>query len=56
MEQAQIPVLENHAKDAADFPEFRARDERHLEETRRHAELVRGCLERLGERPRRRRA
>lgn len=51
MEQAQFPVLENHAKDARDYPEIRARDEQHLSETRRHAELIRGCLERLGERP-----
>lgn len=51
MEQAQIPVLENHAKDAEGFPHIRARDEQHVEETRRHAELVRGCLQRLGETP-----
>lgn len=51
MEQALIPVLENHAKDAEDFPEVAAADRRHLEETRRHAELVRGCIERLGESP-----
>jgi ferritin-like metal-binding protein YciE len=48
MEQALIPVLENHAKDAEDFPEVAAADRRHLEETRRHAELVKGCIERLG--------
>lgn len=51
MEQAQIPVLQNHAKDADAFPEIRARDEQHIEETGRHADLVRGCLERLGESP-----
>lgn len=51
MEQAQIPVLENHARDAETLPHVRARDEQHLEETRRHADLVRGCLERLGESP-----
>lgn len=51
MEQAQIPVLRNHAKDAADYPGIRERDERHLRETERHAELVRSCLEQLGETP-----
>ena len=51
MEQAQIPVLENHAKDARAYPHIQQRDEQHLEETRRHAEMVRGCLERLGEKP-----
>lgn len=51
MEKALIPVLENHAKDAKDYPEVRERDEQHVEETRRHAELVEGCLERLGEKP-----
>lgn len=51
MEQAQIPVLENHARDAENFPHIRARDEQHVEGTRRHADLVRGCLERMGETP-----
>lgn len=52
MELALIPVLENHAKDAdKHFPEVAAADRRHLKETRRHAELVRGCIERLGEKP-----
>jgi ferritin-like metal-binding protein YciE/glucose/arabinose dehydrogenase len=51
MEQALIPVLENHAKDAKDFPDVAAADRRHLEETRRHAERVKGCIERLGETP-----
>jgi ferritin-like metal-binding protein YciE/glucose/arabinose dehydrogenase len=51
MEQVLIPVLENHAEDAKDFPDVAAADRRHLEETRRHAELVKGCIERLGEKP-----
>ncbi|MGQ0562682.1 MAG: ferritin-like domain-containing protein [Gemmatimonadota bacterium] len=51
MEQAQVPVLENHARDAQAIPDIRARDQQHAEETRRHADLVRGCLEQLGERP-----
>jgi ferritin-like metal-binding protein YciE len=51
MELAQIPILKNHAKDAADYPRIRDKDLEHLEQTRRHAELVRGCIERLGARP-----
>jgi ferritin-like metal-binding protein YciE len=49
MEMAQIQVLENHAKDAKDYPDIRARDEQHIEETRRQAERVKQCLELLGE-------
>jgi ferritin-like metal-binding protein YciE len=48
MENALIPVLENHAKDAKDDPAARARIELHAEQTRRHAELVKGCIEQLG--------
>lgn len=49
METALIPVLQQHAKDAKDFPEVAARDELHIEETKRHAELVKSCIERRGE-------
>lgn len=51
MEEALIPNLENHAKDAEGHPELQARIRRHIDETRRHAELVRGCIERLGQKP-----
>jgi ferritin-like metal-binding protein YciE len=51
MEEALIPNLENHAKDAEGHPQIQARIRQHLEETRRHAELVRGCIERLGDKP-----
>lgn len=51
MEIGLVPVLENHAKDAKDNPQLRARIEQHVLETRRHADLVKGCLERLGEKP-----
>lgn len=51
MEKSLIQVLENHAGDAKDLPEVRQRDEQHLEETKRHAELVARCLEVLGEKP-----
>jgi ferritin-like metal-binding protein YciE len=51
MEKGLIPILENHAKDADRHPDVRARIEQHVEETRRHADLVEGCLEQLGEQP-----
>lgn len=51
MEKALVPVLKNHAKDAEEYPEVRERDLQHMEETKRHAELVEECLGRLGEKP-----
>jgi ferritin-like metal-binding protein YciE len=48
MELGIAQVLENHAASAADHPQVQARLQQHLEETRRHAELVKGCVERLG--------
>jgi ferritin-like metal-binding protein YciE len=48
MEHALIHTLEQRIREAEGHPEIKARDEQHLEETRRHAELVRGCVERLG--------
>lgn len=51
MEKALIPVLENHAKDAAAYPEVRARIEQHVVETREHQRLVEQCLRQLGEEP-----
>lgn len=51
MERQLIPVMEHHARDAEDNPELQARIEQHAEETRRHAELVKGCLEQMGEKP-----
>ncbi len=51
MEQGIAEVLERHAADAKDHPQMHARLQQHLEETRRHAELVKSCLERLGEQP-----
>lgn len=48
LENEQIPILENHAKDAADYPNMHDRIEQHIEETRRHADLVRQCVGRLG--------
>jgi ferritin-like metal-binding protein YciE len=51
MEQGIAEVLERHAADAKDHPQMQARLQQHLDETRRHADLVRGCLEQLGESP-----
>ena len=51
MENSLIPVLENHAEDAKDHPQMQAKLQQHVETTRRHAELVESCLERLGESP-----
>jgi ferritin-like metal-binding protein YciE len=48
MERSVAQSLRNHAHDAKNHPVMRARLERHLEETRHHAELVRECIERLG--------
>ena len=51
MENALIKVLEHRIDDAKDFPAVQEMDRQHLEETKRHAELVKGCIERLGEKP-----
>ncbi len=48
MENALIRTLEHRVNDAKDYPHIQARDQQHLEETRRHAELVKNCVERLG--------
>jgi ferritin-like metal-binding protein YciE len=41
-------VLEHRVKDTQDHPQMQARVQQHLQETRRHAELVKSCIERLG--------
>lgn len=51
MEQSLASVLQHHIKDAREMPEMRERLERHLDETRQHAERVRSCLETLGSSP-----
>jgi ferritin-like metal-binding protein YciE len=48
MEQSITQVLQRHVKDAKDQPEIQARLQQHLDATERHAELVKGCVERLG--------
>lgn len=47
-ELALMPVLKNHAKDAADYPEIRDRDLQHLEETRHQAERLKKMITGLG--------
>ncbi|MDQ4077611.1 MAG: ferritin-like domain-containing protein [Chloroflexota bacterium] len=51
MENALIPILENHAKDAEGHPQMQQRIQQHIETTRRHADMVEGCLQRYGEEP-----
>jgi ferritin-like metal-binding protein YciE len=48
MEVGIAEVLERHAASAADHPHIQAGLQQHLEQTRQHAELVKGCVERLG--------
>lgn len=48
METALVRTLTRHANDAQGYPVIRARIAQHLEETRRHADLVKSCIERLG--------
>jgi ferritin-like metal-binding protein YciE len=48
MERGIVPVLENHIKDADKMPQVQSRLRAHLEQTERHAEQVKMCVERLG--------
>jgi len=48
MEQGLIPILENHVKDAENFPQLANKLQEHIGQTRNHAEMVKGCIERLG--------
>jgi ferritin-like metal-binding protein YciE len=48
MEKSLIQVLENHANDAKDHPDMRSKILEHIEATKRHADAVRQCIERLG--------
>lgn len=48
MENNLIQVLESHARGASDHPTIQSRIQLHLEQTRQHAEMVKGCIERLG--------
>lgn len=48
MENGLIPVLRDHANDFRDMVEVKSRLEHHAEETQEHANMVKGCIERLG--------
>lgn len=51
MEVGTIPTLDDHASAAESHPTLRAKLAEHASRTRDHAELIAGCLERLGEHP-----
>ena len=51
MEVGALPTLQHHADTAQNYPEVRQKLLQHHEQTRHHAELVEGCLERLGTHP-----
>ena len=48
MENALIQILEHQIKDAKDYPQVQPKLEQHLEQTRRHAQMVKDCIETLG--------
>ncbi len=48
MEQGLVETLEKHRDQSEDYPDIQANIEEHLEQTKHHAELVKGCIERLG--------
>ncbi|HZO72774.1 MAG TPA: ferritin-like domain-containing protein [Ktedonobacteraceae bacterium] len=48
MENALIKILEHQVKDAKNYPQVQSKLEEHLEQTRRHAEMVKSCVESLG--------
>ena len=49
MENQAISILEGQEGRLEHYPELRAKISQHLQQTRRQAELLEGCLERLGE-------
>ncbi len=51
MEAGGVITLTNHAEAAGDYPELQAKLREHADTTRRHADLVEGCIERLGGHP-----
>ena len=46
MEQQALTMLKGQESRLESYPDLRARISQHIRETERHAELVRGCLER----------
>jgi ferritin-like metal-binding protein YciE len=51
MEEGLMQVLEKQVSETAEMPEMQGRIKTHLEETKRHAELVRSCLARYDTEP-----
>jgi ferritin-like metal-binding protein YciE len=48
MEISIVEVLENHTNDAKNIPEVHVRLREHLEETHRHADRLKRCIESIG--------
>lgn len=48
MEKSVVEVLENHVKDARNHPTLQARLQQHYDETKQHADLIKGRIEALG--------
>ncbi|HVY56693.1 MAG TPA: ferritin-like domain-containing protein [Xanthobacteraceae bacterium] len=48
MEQQAEQMLSSQAQRIENYPELKAKVEQHLQETRRQADLIRGCIERRG--------
>lgn len=48
MENALVQILEHQVKDAEQYPAVQSRLQLHLEQTRRHADMVESCVQRLG--------
>jgi ferritin-like metal-binding protein YciE len=48
MENALVEILEHQIKDAQDYPQVQAKLKQHLEQTRRHAQMVKDRVEKLG--------
>jgi uncharacterized protein len=51
MEMGLVPVLEKQTTEVPGDPEFRQAIDRHLQQTRKHAELLRDRLQKMGETP-----
>ncbi len=51
MENSVIQTLERHVREAEGHPDMQSRLNTHLEQSRRHAQLVEGCLNQYGETP-----
>jgi ferritin-like metal-binding protein YciE len=51
MEHGQIQTLKNHCNDAKQHPELESHLRAHLGQTERHADLIKQCIERHGEKP-----